>query len=252
MDSDSEEEPQLPVQASSPTAAITTTGVGHSSEDEDANEDEEGDWAYVQSPQHCEADSESDHIRPPGRRHRRAGASGRASGSLERRERREGSRSGRAVKDEPAISDDDEDLYNVPAQPAEASRRRSPSSSARAPVPAGARAGQSRRHFADESDSDIEVRYPTPQPFSRPTANNQAIADSAEWERKPYARELTQMWEPLRISDRVWQPTMFSRRFLSNVLGGSEHNTRCRPSKKKRDRQVQLFGEVLCDLYLAE
>lgn len=147
------------------------------------------------------------------------------------------------VKHESGQSDDsdsDDDLYAVPAHvPAlQRSRPRSHSS-----VP-----GENH-----DSGEDIEMRYPGPKPFAVPTEFNEAIMDSEEWERKPYAHELVSTWKPFHIEEPVIAPIMFSRQdYLSPVLGGSCQRVEGLPSKSKLQLQREIFGKVLCKRYHCE
>ncbi|KAA8914641.1 hypothetical protein FN846DRAFT_480149 [Sphaerosporella brunnea] len=116
---------------------------------------------------------------------------------------------------------------------------------------------------APESDDDDLYSVPTaapatktaspevmivPGPAWKPnTGWNDEIFNSATPERKPYAHELIELWEPYQFPDRILpDPLRYPRKFLSNVLGGPMQAVTCSISVDKALQNNHRLDRYYC------
>jgi hypothetical protein len=100
---------------------------------------------------------------------------------------------------------------------------------------------------ASASDDGIEI-YEKVRPWAKPTEDNDQVAASDAPFRKFGASEMIKMWPKLRIPNLPWPTTMFTRRFLSKVLGGGEQMVECVISAAKQRTQIYPIKVYYCKL----
>lgn len=144
------------------------------------------------------------------------------------------------VKEE-LLDDDDDDLYSAPSMH-------------------GARLGEARPRFSQpgsrrslpdggsDRDSSVEMWEKEPEPWVKPTKDNEMIATSDDPLKKFDSNQLIRVWEPPILDNLPKFPTTkFSRRFLSTFIGGCEQVQECVVSESKKRDQIYKIGVYYCE-----